>query len=242
MHRRTIIILLLLGAAINVVVAVTSWKIDIPPLRTQAEVGSAEVAYGDADDADRVIIWSVTRHRVIGSTHWQSVRRLPPYRANLIETGKYKAWFKFLHQKQMPRAELMARLPRWVTFTEPTEAFREQVRTYPDTWPDVDTLPSLDKRDRPPMLSEYRTCILTGLPLRCLWYETTEVSPPRRGFTHSGAWFVKLPGIDRYIAIVPLRIMWFGFAVNTLFYAAILLGIRALFKRWRRRRCSRSLA
>jgi hypothetical protein len=94
-------------------------------------------------------------------------------------------------------------VPHWVTFDPPHVLFVENA-----------------------VNSEHRGAEGRGWPLRALWYETGG-KLGRQTTRSSGGWIVGLPSDadDKYERALPLRPIWPGFVIDTLFYAAIWFGV-----------------
>ena len=196
MKRRLFIaaIFLLAGAVVNVAVA---WGCALTGFAAHIE---RAITFHDS------MIWQVDRLSRAGAVVFVSVRDRTP-RMDHIDEVVIASTLVESQRVRHPdvRGDPAEFLDDWTGFASPTPQFESGEIT-----------------------RETRAASGRGLPMLALWCETTREGEGQiRGGIDTGAqplnyWFQKIPRFRANPRVLPLRPLWPGFAVNTLFYAAVL--------------------
>jgi hypothetical protein len=204
MRRRVVLILifLLAGAVVNVAVALgcAVWVNAFAP-EMQASSRFAE---------QDILIQPAMDHLKTG-VRWQ-VHRWSRAGASALYSQRDRGFFGSIEDTEVPPSDLCT---RWSCTAQPSEAFETEA---------TDT--------------DVRFVIANGWPLRSAWCELKSPGSVRPNAGRMSLYWIQVTGIEggiqvslppRRIAgffdvprVLPLRPIWSGFAVNTIFYAAIL--------------------
>jgi len=93
--------------------------------------------------------------------------------------------------------------------------------------------------ERPPPIRQSRNESASGLPFHAAWYGVLENEFGGQITIHGGIPLGRSTSVMDYQPALPLRPIWTGLAINTVFYAALWLipfGGVGIVRRWRRRR------